>query len=366
MRVAQRACRIASILVPLWDPIVVCFRNRQSRKRPERSLGFLRCGLGTMADVGKSDIAFLQACMSGDVLSAKRLYTPQRAKHVDSNGQQAIHWACFGGQLEIVQWLSSLGVSLNVENHEGGQPILFACAGGHLSLAQWLNGHGVALNVSNKNGIQPIHYACLGGHLLVVQWLDARGVPLDARVKDGQQPIHSACYGGHVAIVKWLHARGISLDVESDDGHTPRTIAEQFKHTELLAWLAVQDAVNASRPPPPLQQPSVKPNKPSKPSQNSNPHIQQKKSQALQEQSQTPASVLTPSSVLATAADSSPTAADSSPKTRSTLPVPAAPPSSWLVSCGLCASPRDSTKSSFLEPGQGRTVSLWNPTTWFG
>ncbi|KAG5175817.1 ankyrin repeat-containing domain protein [Tribonema minus] len=54
-------------------------------------------------------------------------------------GSTPLHWAAFGGQLPLVQWLvQEAGSDVNVRNNDGCTPLFFACEMCHTDVVQWL------------------------------------------------------------------------------------------------------------------------------------------------------------------------------------------------------------------------------------
>ena len=56
------------------------------------------------------------------------------------SGHGAFHHACMGGDLQLVEALTSRGGAgmPDLTGHEGGKLLNLACAAGHASIAQWL------------------------------------------------------------------------------------------------------------------------------------------------------------------------------------------------------------------------------------
>lgn len=61
-----------------------------------------------------------------------------------------MHTACRHGNLDIVKWLHTQGVALNMQDNSGWQLMHHACVHGHLEIAKWLYAQGVALDVQDS------------------------------------------------------------------------------------------------------------------------------------------------------------------------------------------------------------------------
>lgn len=124
------------------------------------------------------ELAFLNACRKGELLVAMELLDNialgVRLEVEDKDGAQGMHWACLGGQLEVVAWLHERGVPLDVQTTHGAQPIHWASYGGQIACAQWLVARGVALDAEDSHGQQPLHWATRSSQYAIARWLQQR------------------------------------------------------------------------------------------------------------------------------------------------------------------------------------------------
>ena len=81
-------------------------------------------------------MSFIDLCIDGKLDEAKLLFE-------NGNGvvnDQAFHWACYNGHLEVAQWLWSLG---GVDHHaKDDEAFRVACYSNNLPVAQWLGSLG--------------------------------------------------------------------------------------------------------------------------------------------------------------------------------------------------------------------------------
>ncbi|CAM9563157.1 unnamed protein product [Chrysoparadoxa australica] len=116
-----------------------------------------------------SDLDIWRSAYVGDIARVKELV--EGGQSPDSKdvlkGSTPLHWACFGGHLNLVLWLvKEMGVDINALNNDGCTPIYFACEQCHTGLVQWLVRDGGAMvNVKDTVYQQtPLHRVCFKGH----------------------------------------------------------------------------------------------------------------------------------------------------------------------------------------------------------
>ena len=112
--------------------------------------------------------------------------------------------------LEVLSMLSSAGLEseeMKKLDDFGRSPIHFACAGGNLDIIRELDQAGFSFDIKDFEGCQPSHYAAMAGHQNVIQYLWSKGVDLMAKADhlDLMTPLHIACLYGNLNVVKLLH-----------------------------------------------------------------------------------------------------------------------------------------------------------------
>ena len=101
-----------------------------------------------------------------DMVSSNKLVL-FRFTYDGAEKDKLFRWLCVNGNLQVCQWLYSLG---NVDIHElDDYAFLLACENGHLQLCQWLYSLG---NIDiHRDRDQAFRWACQNGNLQVCQWL---------------------------------------------------------------------------------------------------------------------------------------------------------------------------------------------------
>lgn len=137
-------------------------------------------------------------CMNSHQQTLKILMYWQGGDKARNN--HTIELASKNGHLEVVKYLTSIGVDVtNVNN----QSLQCACRNGHLEIAKYL----VSVGATDTFG-QALQVASQNGHLEVVKYLVSIG-------GDGIVAKDSAITHGHLEIVKYLVSIGINV-IETD------------------------------------------------------------------------------------------------------------------------------------------------------
>ncbi len=181
-------------------------------------------------------------------------------KLADSTGRTALHLACVSGWADLARWLvDDLALDPAAANAEGMGAVHFAALGGNLEVIEWLSSLGVSLSAATGSGMTALHLASMKGHLEVAQYLVAlRGAadsaaaaaaassansgeagadaaasaPLfDPKAGDARKrtPLHLAVVGSHDAVVRWLlDTCGADPKAGDADNKTPVALATTF------------------------------------------------------------------------------------------------------------------------------------------
>ena len=187
-----------------------------------KSLPFVKliCPKSNLDAPNGSDFTpFLLSCLHGCLPICQYLYTQGACIHKFTSFREcAMFLACESGNLELVQWLHSIGAKHHTDIY-GQLPISIATIKGHLSLIPWLCQHS-KINHKNNLGQTPFLLACRHGHLAIAQLLHDL-YPKDGHdylplyeYKDSLQhsPLYYAVEEGHERVVDWVGSFGISYD----------------------------------------------------------------------------------------------------------------------------------------------------------
>ena len=151
-------------------------------------------------------------------------------KELTNLNNTALHIACMGGHVDIVQLLLdkySDQFILTDKNSNGQTPLHLAAWAGHDALTKLLiTKYSAPTNITNSKGNTAFLMACLRGHLSVAKILITIGHSQFTEVnKNRNNAMLLAAYGGHNDVIEWLADpmtnSGLSIHDRSLSGNTP-------------------------------------------------------------------------------------------------------------------------------------------------
>ncbi|MEM4217275.1 MAG: ankyrin repeat domain-containing protein [Candidatus Methanomethylicaceae archaeon] len=140
--------------------------------------------------------------------------------------------ACFNKPHLAVD-LIELGADVNVKNNDGCTPLHYACLGGDLNVVKSLIEHGADMNAVDHKGNTPLHYACEGNHIEVVRFLIEHGADVNAANHKCNTPLHYACKKGHLDIAILLYKAGADIETKNSSGKKPLSLMTKEKRSAL-------------------------------------------------------------------------------------------------------------------------------------
>ncbi|EAY14432.1 hypothetical protein TVAG_426250 [Trichomonas vaginalis G3] len=126
----------------------------------------------------------------------------------NEHGKHAIHIAAENDDLEMIQFLLSLGENINIKDKNGATPLHYAALDGCAKTVDFLVSHGADINAKDKDDKVPLHYTALRNYRECAKILISHGADLNAKDKDGNNP-------HHYAIARKLQGLEIILDPEN-------------------------------------------------------------------------------------------------------------------------------------------------------
>lgn len=156
---------------------------------------------------------------------------------VDIVGNTALLYAVYGGHRDIIDELVSRGRSLRERNSKNHTALLQAACGGHLDIVKWLLEQGFSLTECDHDGNTSLLFAAWGGHLELIQFLLKNGSSLTEQNQNGHSVFLSAANGGRVHVVEWLLDNGFSINETNNNGDTALLLAAYGGHRDLVERL---------------------------------------------------------------------------------------------------------------------------------
>ncbi|UCG92654.1 MAG: ankyrin repeat domain-containing protein, partial [candidate division WOR-3 bacterium] len=155
---------------------------------------------------------------------------------VNKYNQNALLYAAYIGTPEIAELLLAKGAKLNEKDFLGRRPLHYA-ARQHKNVIELLLAHGADPNVTDNDGLTPLHTAVRWGRTDITMLLIASDADQNTLTSDGKTILHLASIKGYTALVELLVARGMNTDAKDNDGNTPlfyATLHDNKKVADLL------------------------------------------------------------------------------------------------------------------------------------
>lgn len=162
-----------------------------------------------------------------------------------ADGMTALHWAVYGGDVELTRRLIAAGADVNVANRYGTPPVATACARADATIVTTLLEAGADANAAPA-GEPVIMTASRTGSVDAVTALLARGANVNAtETSKGQTPLMWAAAENHEPVVRLLLSKGADVRARSTTGFTALMFAARQGHLA-SAQLLVESGANVS------------------------------------------------------------------------------------------------------------------------
>lgn len=137
------------------------------------------------------------------------------APTVDALGNNALHYACWGGNFCIVKSLVEENIiDPSIKNAEGLTAIQFAIAGKHIGIVQYLSklNSGCLAGDTSDSGLSSLHRAAIYGSLETIKLLlstssetsDSAVISVDSTAYNGNTVLHLSAQHGGMDIVQYI------------------------------------------------------------------------------------------------------------------------------------------------------------------
>ena len=225
---------------------------------PEVVRYLLSRGMSANMTDNSSRSPLMCACLEGGRLENIKTLVEHGAEihKVDKDGKSALHFAATFSSPEVVIYLLSLGMSVNMTDNSGRTPLMCACLeGGRFENVKTLVEHGAKIHKVDKDGKSALHFAATFSSPEVIMYLLSLGMSVNMTDKSGLTPMMTACLkGGRLENVKTLVIHGAEIHKVNKDGKSALHFAATFSSPEVVKYLlsrgmSVNMTDNSSRSP---------------------------------------------------------------------------------------------------------------------
>ncbi|XP_055716585.1 poly [ADP-ribose] polymerase tankyrase [Phlebotomus papatasi] len=135
-----------------------------------------------------------EACKTGDIVTVKKLITPQTVNARDTAGRKStpLHFAAGYGRREIVEYLLANGGSIQARDEGGLHPLHNCCSFGHVDVVRVLLEAGANPNIKDNWNYTPLHEAASKGKVDVCIALLQHGADPNIRNSENKTPLDLA------------------------------------------------------------------------------------------------------------------------------------------------------------------------------
>lgn len=219
--------------------------------------------------------SLLDSIQKGDMLSLRAaIENGAHLDFADDHGNTLLHYGVMSGHIEVMKELLSLGIDINLANHDNLTAIDMACDQQKFTIAAliiqyqtdlysiidietlfihaienkiWelihlLVAEGFLINKKDINGQNYLHHAAIQGDLEKIKTLIEAGINLYAVDNNGLNSLHLAAQKGHLDIVKVLHKENVPINAKEINDNTPLHLAVRHQHVNLVSFLLQSNA----------------------------------------------------------------------------------------------------------------------------
>ncbi|XP_071095400.1 ankyrin repeat domain-containing protein 50-like [Haliotis cracherodii] len=165
---------------------------------------------------------------------------------VDNNSDKNLHVACFGGHVEMVEYLLSQNTAaINTRGHFGRTPVMIAAEYGHREAFDLLVRKGADVFLVDDSNDTILHVACFGGHVEMVQYLLSKiTVDINCKGNYGRTPVMVAAEKGHRKTFDLLVKQGADVSLVDDNGYNILHLASLAGRVQMVTYLISHEYVD--------------------------------------------------------------------------------------------------------------------------
>ncbi|XP_071078472.1 uncharacterized protein [Haliotis cracherodii] len=197
------------------------------------------------ATPSQADCDLFCACKAGDLEKVKRLLsTPGVNVNCRERSRTPVMEAAWRGHRDVVELLVSKGADGSLVDKYGDDTLHYACLGGDVETVKYvLSLHVVDINSRGEVSRTPVMVAALGGHRDVVKLLVSKGADVSLVDVVGDNILHLACREGDVGTVMFvLSLNVVDIVKRGDRSRTPVMLAAERGHRYVVELLVIEGA----------------------------------------------------------------------------------------------------------------------------
>ena len=177
------------------------------------------------------------ACQYGYLNIVELLSTTDSESELDADGRNPLHIASYYGHLQIVQsYVNNFDMNSFSKDPLGLTPLHYACIGGNQEVVQFLDTD--ITSATDNTGYTPLYHACKNGHLKVLQYFTLKDQSqLFYRDHNNNTLLHIAARYNQAEVVQYFLEQNWYVNLRGEDGKTPLCLAAFYQSYETLKYL---------------------------------------------------------------------------------------------------------------------------------
>ena len=178
----------------------------------------------------------IKSCQNGDLKKLIYLieeYNPDLEKK-DLRGNSPLLVASYSGNIDIVKYLLTKKININITDKNGNTSLLNSITRGHVEISNILLDNNANFRIGNKKEITPLLLASGNGYLEILKKIKFKAEDLNHQDTNGNTSLHYSIIGGHEDITEFLMQNGANFRIQNYQEKTPLTIASESGIIELI------------------------------------------------------------------------------------------------------------------------------------
>jgi palmitoyltransferase len=156
----------------------------------------------------------------------------------NSKGLTPLHYACYKGNIKIIQKLINLGSNIKLTNNKGLNILhLSAQSNQENVLAYFIEKYNFDPMSFDDAKSTPLHWACYFGSENCADFLLSKDININSCDNEGKTPLHIAVLSENVNLIKKLIRYGSNKNIRDNNNNTPLNIAEIKKKKNAISIL---------------------------------------------------------------------------------------------------------------------------------